>query len=198
MLIMMLASILIIIFSYFLGSISGAILICRILCLIDPRNYESKNPGATNVLRIAGYKLALLVVLFDFFKGAIPIWMGFYFNIFSVYLQIISIVVCLGHVYPVFFQFRGGKGVATAFGALTALNFNFFIVMITIWLLIVLLFQYVSLGSIITSIVMPFYVWYIDPQYLILMILLSVLVLVRHFENIKRLWLCQEKKIWNR
>lgn len=194
----MLSSVLIIIFAYFLGSISGAILICKILCLVDPRNYESKNPGATNVFRIAGYKLALVVVLFDCLKGAVPIWLGFYFDIPFIYLKITAIIVCIGHVYPIFFQFSGGKGVATAFGALTAMNFNFFIIMISTWLLIVLVFRYVSLGSIITAIVMPCYMWYIYPQYFILMVLLSILILVRHCRNIKRLWLNQEKKIWNR
>lgn len=193
-----LSSVLIIVFSYFLGSISSAILICKTLCLVDPRHYASKNPGATNVFRIAGYKLALGVVLFDFLKGAIPIWLGFYFEIPVIYLQITGMVVCIGHVYPIFFQFYGGKGVATAFGTLTAINFNFFIIMISVWLLIVLLFKYISLGSIITVIVMPFYVWYMCPQYFALMIFLSILILIRHFNNMKRLWLSQEKKIWRR
>lgn len=193
-----LTTVLIIIFAYFLGSISSAILICKILCLEDPRYYASKNPGATNIFRIAGYKLAIAVVLFDFLKGAIPIWLGSYLEISSIYLQITAVVVCIGHMFPIFFQFFGGKGVATACGALTAIGFDFFIVMIVIWLLIVFIFRYVSLGSIITAIIMPCYVWWKHPQYFILMVFLSLLILVRHFDNIKRLWLHQEKQIWRR
>lgn len=194
----MLITILILVFAYVLGSISSAILLCRIICLVDPRNYESKNPGATNVFRIAGYRLAILVMLFDFLKGFVSIWLGFYFEISYIYVQMVALAVCLGHMYPIFFQFSGGKGVSTTFGVLSAINFNFFIVMISIWLLVLLLFRYISLASIIAVMVMPFCVWYLNSQYCFLLMLLSLLVLFRHRSNIKRLWFNQEKKIWNR
>lgn len=186
---------LIITFAYFLGSISSAILICKILYLEDPRNYASKNPGATNIFRIGGYKLAAIVVLFDFLKGAIPIWIGSYCEISSIYLQITAFVSCIGHVYPIYFRFHGGKGVATAFGTLTAISIDFFVIMLSIWLFVVLLFRYVSLGSIVTAILMPFYVWYMHPQYFVLMILLSLLICTRHSKNMKRLWSRKEKQI---
>lgn len=194
----MLITILIITISYLLGSISSAILLCKIFYFIDPRNYESKNPGATNVFRIVGYKLAIGVVLFDFLKGAASVWLGYYFEISSYYLQVVIIAVCIGHIYPIFFQFSGGKGVATVFGALTAISVNFFVIMISIWLLIVLFFRYISLGSIVTSIIMPVYVWCVNPQYFVLVTLLSTLILFKHNSNIKRLWCHQEKQIWNR
>lgn len=188
-------TILIPIFSYFLGSISSAILICTIFELKDPRNYGSRNPGATNILRIAGYKLACSVALFDILKGYIPTYTGIYIDISSIYLQMIIIFVCIGHMYPIFFKFSGGKGVATAFGALSAISLDFSIIMIISWALIIILFRYVSLGSIITSIIMPFYTWLTQPQYLICIILLSLLILIRHTDNIKRLYYKQEKRI---
>lgn len=194
----MLFAILVIVFAYVLGSISSAILLCRFLCLVDPRSYASKNPGATNVFRIAGYRLATLVVLFDFLKGAIPIWLGFYFEISCVHLQLMALAVCIGHMYPVFFRFYGGKGVATFFGVFSAISFDFFIIMISTWLLVLFLFRYVSLASIITVIIMPFCIGYLNFQYCILVVLLSSLILLRHSNNIKRLWFNQEKKIWNR
>lgn len=190
-----LVTILTITFAYFLGSISSAILICKILNLSDPRNYGSKNPGATNVFRIAGYKLACSVALFDFLKGITPTYIGLYLELTTFYLQIIIISVCIGHMYPIFFNFYGGKGVATAFGALSALSLDFSIIMLTIWILTILLFRYISLGSIVTALTMPLYVWFVQPQYLIGMILLSFLILIRHKSNIKRLYYHQEHKI---
>lgn len=188
-------AILIMIITYFLGSISSAILICKILHLSDPRQHGSKNAGATNIFRIAGYKLACIVALFDFLKGAIPICIGIYLKFNPIYLQIIIISVCVGHMYPIFFRFCGGKGVATAFGALTFIGFDFFIIMITVWILVVTLSKYVSLGSIITAIIMPFYVWFMHPQYFFCIILLSSLILIRHINNIKRLFYNQEQQI---
>lgn len=182
-------------FAYFIGSISSAILICKILHLQDPRKYGSKNPGATNIFRIAGYRVAFSVALFDFLKGAIPIYIGLYFKIPFIYLHIMVIFVCIGHIYPIFFQFCGGKGVATAFGALTAINCNFFIIILTTWIILVLLFKYVSLGSIITTILMPFYTWWMQPQHLTCIIPLAFLILIRHIDNIKRLYHNQEKRI---
>lgn len=185
-------------FAYFLGSISNSILICKFFNLIDPRNYGSKNPGATNVFRIAGYKLAITVALLDSIKGAVPIWIGSYLKVPSIYLEIIGISVCTGHMYPIFFKFYGGKGVATAFGTISAINIDFSIIMIGTWILIILLFRYVSLGSIITAIIMPCYAWYINNYtYCFFMITLSFLILIRHIDNIKRLWNHQEKRIWD-
>ncbi|URJ29736.1 glycerol-3-phosphate 1-O-acyltransferase PlsY [Blochmannia endosymbiont of Camponotus sp.] len=193
---MTLISILIIISAYLLGSISSAILICKILDIPDPRYFGSKNPGATNIFRIAGYKIAILVILFDVLKGAIPIWLGYYLEISSNSLGITAIFSCLGHMYPIFFKFYGGKGVATAFGALTTINVNLSIIMISTWLLTVLSFGYSSLGAVISALIVPCYTWYFQPQYSLPTIIISSLVLIKHIVNIKRLWNHQEKRIW--
>ncbi|URJ28109.1 glycerol-3-phosphate 1-O-acyltransferase PlsY [Candidatus Blochmannia vicinus (nom. nud.)] len=189
-------SILIIISAYLLGSISSAILICKILNISDPRYFGSKNPGATNIFRIAGYKIAIFVILFDISKGAIPIWLGHYLEISPDSLGIAAIFSCLGHMYPIFFKFYGGKGVATAFGALTTININLSVIMISTWLLTVLSFGYSSLGAIIAALIVPFYTWYFQPQHLLPTIIISSLVLIKHIVNIKRLWNHQEKRIW--
>lgn len=183
-------------FAYFLGSISSAILICKILYFPDPRNLGSKNPGATNILRIAGLKIAISVILFDTLKGAIPIWLGYHLEIAPIFLGATAILSCLGHMYPIFFKFYGGKGVATAFGALATIDLNLAIVMISTWILTVLSFGYSSMGAIITALIIPCYAWYFQSQYLFSIIIISVLVIIRHSSNIKRLWHHKEKRIW--
>lgn len=189
-------SILIIILAYLLGSVSSAILICKILNIPDPRYFGSKNPGATNIFRIAGYKIAVFVILFDVLKGAIPIWLSYYLKISSDFLGTIAIFSCLGHMYPIFFKFFGGKGVATSFGALTAININFSVIMMSTWSLTVLSFGYSSLGAVVTALIVPCYTWYFQPQYLFSTIIISSLVLIKHIVNIRRLWNRQEKRIW--
>lgn len=186
--------ILIIIFAYFLGSISSAILICKILHHPDPRKFGSKNPGATNILRIAGHNIAIIVLIIDILKGITPVWIGYYLNIPPSYIGIVAISVCLGHMYPIFFKFYGGKGVATAFGAITTMGIDIFIIMISTWILTIISFKYSSLASIITAIIIPCYTWYFHTQYFLPITIISSLIIIRHIDNIKRLWYHQEKK----
>ena len=113
-----------IIFAYLLGSISSAILICRLAGLPDPRHHGSGNPGATNVLRIGGKLAAAGVLICDVLKGMLPVWLAYLLQIPYFYLGIIAIAACLGHIYPVFFHFKGGKGVATAFGSIAAIGWD--------------------------------------------------------------------------
>lgn len=185
-------------FTYLVSSISTAILICKVLHYPDPRNFGSNNPGATNILRIAGHNIAIIVLIIDILKGAIPVWISYYLNMPPVYLGTIAIVACLGHMYPIFFKFYGGKGVATAFGAITIMGIDIFIIMISIWTLTILSFKYSSLAAIITAIVIPCYAWYFQPQYFLSIIIISSLIIIRHINNIKRLWRHQETRIWNR
>ena len=103
--------------AYLLGSISSAILLCRMLGLPDPRTEGSHNPGATNVLRIGGKWVALAVLIFDMLKGMLPVWAGYYLGLTHFDLGMVALAACLGHIFPIFFNFKGGKGVATAFGA---------------------------------------------------------------------------------
>ncbi|URJ23171.1 glycerol-3-phosphate 1-O-acyltransferase PlsY [Blochmannia endosymbiont of Camponotus sp. C-003] len=188
--------IIIVILAYFLGSISSAILICKILHFPDPRNFGSKNPGATNILRIAGIKIAISVILFDILKGAIPVWLGLHFEISPIFLGATAVFACLGHMYPIFFKFYGGKGVATAFGTLITIDPNSSIVMMSIWTLIVLSFGYSSLGAIVTALIIPCYAWYFQSQYLLPIIIISSLVIIKHITNIRRLFNHKEERIW--
>lgn len=192
--------ILTIILAYFIGSVSTAILICKILRYPDPRQLGSKNPGTTNVLRIAGHNVAIGVLIIDIFKGMIPVYIGYYLNFPSFYLNIITISVCIGHMYPIFFKFYGGKGVATALGAITMMvgreNIDIFIVMISTWIITIILFKYASLSSIITAIITPSYIWCFHIQYFLSTIVISCLIIIRHSDNIKRLWHNQETLTW--
>ncbi|MBD2814691.1 glycerol-3-phosphate 1-O-acyltransferase PlsY [Xenorhabdus sp. Flor] len=187
-----------IIFAYLCGSISSAILICRLAGLPDPRQYGSGNPGATNVLRIGGKTAALAVLICDVLKGMIPVWLAYKLDIQPFYLGIIAIAACLGHIYPIFFHFKGGKGVATAFGSIAAIGWDLMGLVAGTWLLTVLLSGYSSLGAIISALVVPFYVWWFKPEFTFPVAMLSCLILMRHHDNIQRLWRGQESRIWQK
>ncbi|NRN28009.1 glycerol-3-phosphate 1-O-acyltransferase PlsY [Photorhabdus heterorhabditis] len=185
-------------FAYLCGSISSAILICRLAGLPDPRQHGSGNPGATNVLRIGGRSTAAIVLIFDVLKGMIPVWLAYQLNVSPFYLGITAIAACLGHIYPIFFHFKGGKGVATAFGAIAAIGWDLTGLMTGTWLLTVLLSGYSSLGAIVSALIAPFYVWWFKPEFTFPVSMLCCLVLLRHHDNIQRLWRGQESRIWNK
>ena len=187
-----------IILAYLCGSISSAIVVCRIAGLPDPRENGSGNPGATNVLRIGGKAAAAAVLIFDVLKGMLPVWLAYKFDVAPLYLGLTAIAACLGHIYPVFFHFRGGKGVATAFGAIAPIGWDLTGLMTVTWLLTVLLSGYSSLGAIVSALVAPFYVWWFQPQFTFPVAMLSCLILMRHHDNIQRLWRGQETKIWKK
>lgn len=187
-----------IILAYLCGSVSSAILVCRIAGLPDPRQNGSGNPGATNVLRIAGKGAAAAVLLFDILKGMLPVWAAWALGITPFWLGLIAIAACLGHIWPVFFGFHGGKGVATALGAIAPIGWDLTGVMAGTWLLTVLLSGYSSLGAIISALIAPFYVWWFKPEFTFPVAMLSCLILWRHHDNIQRLWRGQEGKIWKK
>ena len=187
-----------IIFAYLCGSISSAILVCRVARLPDPRTHGSGNPGATNVLRIGGRTAAVAVLLFDILKGMLPVWIAYLLHIPPLYLGLTTIAACLGHIYPVFFHFKGGKGVATAFGAIAPIGWDLTGLMTGTWLLTVLLSGYSSLGAIVSALIAPFYVWWFKPQFTFPVAMLSCLILMRHHDNIQRLWRGKEGKIWDK
>ena len=187
-----------IIFAYLCGSISSAILVCRLTGLPDPRQSGSGNPGATNVLRIGGKGAAAAVLVFDVLKGMLPVWLAYYLGVSPVYLGFTAIAACLGHIYPVFFRFKGGKGVATAFGAIAPIGWDLTGLMTGTWLLTVLLSGYSSLGAIVSALIAPFYVWWFKPQFTFPVAMLSCLILLRHHDNIQRLWRGQETRLWKR
>ena len=178
-----------IIFAYLCGSISSAILVCRLAGLPDPRDSGSGNPGATNVLRIGGKGAAVAVLIFDVLKGMLPVWGAYALGVSPFWLGLIAIAACLGHIWPVFFGFKGGKGVATAFGAIAPIGWDLTGVMAGTWLLTVLLSGYSSLGAIVSA---------LNPQFTFPVSMLSCLILLRHHDNIQRLWRRQEPKIWTK
>ncbi|OWO81237.1 acyl-phosphate--glycerol-3-phosphate O-acyltransferase [Photorhabdus luminescens] len=187
-----------IIFAYLCGSISSAILICRLAGLPDPRQHGSGNPGATNVLRMGGRSTAAIVLICDVLKGMIPVWLAYQLYVPPFYLGITAMAACLGHIYPIFFQFKGGKGVATAFGAIAVIGWDLTGLMMGTWLLTILLSGYSSLGAIISALIAPFYVWWFKPEFTFPVAMLCCLVLLRHHDNIQRLWRGQESRIWNK
>ncbi|WGE89436.1 glycerol-3-phosphate 1-O-acyltransferase PlsY [Actinobacillus arthritidis] len=189
---------LLIVFAYLLGSISSAIILCRLAGLPDPREQGSHNPGATNVLRIGGKFLALGVLLFDILKGAVPVILAFLFDLTPSAIGFIALATCLGHIFPVFFQFRGGKGVATAFGALLPISLAVSAVALCSWLIVFLLFGYSSLSAVLTALLLPFYVWWFRPEFTFPVALVCCLLVYRHHENIQRLWRGQEQPLWVR
>ncbi|WP_241608826.1 glycerol-3-phosphate 1-O-acyltransferase PlsY [Rosenbergiella australiborealis] len=187
-----------IIFAYLCGSISSAIVICKLAALPDPRCHGSGNPGATNVLRLGGRVAALCVLLFDVIKGMLPVWLAYRLQLPSFSLGLVAIAACLGHIYPLYFNFQGGKGVATALGAIAPIGLDLSILLIGTWLLTAFLSGYASLAAIISALVAPFYVWWFTPQFTFPVAMLSCLILWRHHENIQRLWRGDEKKVFRR
>jgi glycerol-3-phosphate acyltransferase PlsY len=184
-----------VLFAYLLGSLSSAVFVCRIFGLPDPRTEGSKNPGATNVLRLGGKKLAALVFVGDFLKGSIPVMVAGFF-LHPIYLGWVGLAAIIGHLYPVFFQFKGGKGVATAAGVLFALSWPLGLAVFATWFIIALLFRYSSLAAVIATLLVPIYgIWLVDRYTLISLIIIALLVLWRHHDNIKRLFAGTEVKI---
>lgn len=181
--------------AYLLGSLSAAILFCRLFGLPDPRSEGSRNPGATNVLRIGGKWPALAVLIFDMLKGMLPVWAGYYLGLTHFELGMVALAACLGHIFPVFFNFKGGKGVATAFGAITPIAWGVAGSMLGTWLLVFLVSGYSSLSAVVTALLVPFYVWWFKPEFTFPVALVCCLLIYRHHVNIQRLWRGEEDKV---
>lgn len=187
-----------IILAYLGGSVSSAVLISRLYRLPDPRSHGSGNPGATNVLRTGNRSAAVWVLLLDILKGTLPVYLGWFLGISPLYLAFIAMAACLGHMFPLFFHFRGGKGVATALGALLPLGMDMAGLLLITWLLSLGLFGYSSLASLITALFAPLFAYFIKPEYTLAVALLSCLIVVRHHGNISRLYHHEEKPIIDR
>lgn len=184
-----------IILAYLLGSISSAVLICRVCHLPDPRTQGSKNPGATNVLRVGGKWAAIAVLLCDVLKGMLPVWASYFLNIQPLMLGFIGLAACLGHIYPLFFHFKGGKGVATALGTMAPIGLDLTGMVMATWIVTFFFSRYSSLAAVVTSLLAPFYTWIVKPQYTIPVAMLSCLIIFRHYQNIKRLIDGSEPKV---
>ncbi len=184
--------------AYLLGSVSSAVLICRIFQLPDPRNHGSKNPGATNVYRLGGKTPAVLVLVCDLLKGMIPVWLGYYAGLAPIVLGLVGIAACLGHMYPIFFHFEGGKGVATALGGVLPIGLDLAALLILTWLITLKLRGYSSLAAIVSVTLAPLYTWLIKPEYTLPVAMLSCLIIIRHQGNITRLRNNTETKVINK
>jgi glycerol-3-phosphate acyltransferase PlsY len=187
--------ILIIACAYLVGSISSAVIICRLFSFDDPRTLGSRNPGATNVLRIAGKIPALLVLIFDVLKGTIMVWGAYFLGLEPLQLGLVAVAVCLGHSFPLFFGFSGGKAVATAFGALLPIGLDLSGILVLIWLFVLFTSRYSSLAAVVTVSLAPFITWFIKAEYALPVAMLSVLIIFRHKDNLQRLIQGQEPKI---
>jgi len=192
---MLLLTLVMIIVAYLIGSISSAILICKMLGFPDPRTTGSKNPGATNVLRISNKLTAATVLFLDVLKGTIPVWGAYFLQIEPIYLGFIGVAACLGHMYPIFFNFQGGKAVATALGTLLPIGLGLGALLISTWILVAKLTKYSSLAAIVTVSMAPLYVFLLKPLYVYPTLMLSTLIIFRHKDNIVRLLKGTENKI---
>jgi glycerol-3-phosphate acyltransferase PlsY len=174
--------------AYLMGSLSSAIIVCKCAGLPDPRTQGSGNPGASNVLRMGGKGLASIVFLVDTLKGWLPVILASYFGLALFALAWVTFFAFLGHLFPIFFNFRGGKGVATALGGLLALAWPLGLGALLVWLIVLLLFCTISLASIASAMFTFFYILYLLPLSIYFPILLMcVLLVIRHAANIKRL-----------
>lgn len=192
---MFLTVLLLLLFAYLVGSISSAILLARLFNYPDPRTQGSKNPGATNILRMSNKYLAAAVLFFDFLKGIIPVWLAISFSIDINFIGLVAIAACLGHMFPIFFNYRGGKAVATALGAMIPLGLLVSIILIIIWLTVIKLTKYASLAAIITVFIAPVLTYFLNNNYTYAIAMLSALIIFRHKDNIVRLIQGTESKV---
>jgi len=185
------------VFAYLLGSVSSAIVIARLFGLKDPREVGSGNPGATNILRYGGKKAAILTLLGDVLKGAVPVLIARVLGADSMVVALTMLAAFLGHVFPVFHGFKGGKGVATAFGALVAMNGWVGLALVGSWLVMAVATRYSSLSAITVSVLAPLYVWWFTraPALILAAGSMALLLLWRHRSNIQKLLAGTETKI---
>ncbi len=193
----MITNLLLIIAGYLLGSLSSAIIVCRLLGLPDPRSQGSGNPGATNVLRLGGKKAAAATLAGDMLKGLVPVLVARALHAEIEIQSGVAVAAFLGHLYPVFFGFRGGKGVATALGVLLGLHWPVGLLTIATWLLVAYGLKISSLAALTAIFLTPFYIWWLKPEpaLLIAMIFMGTLLYWRHRSNIVQLLKGSESRI---
>ena len=192
--------------AYLLGSLSFAVIVSRVMGLSDPRSYGSKNPGATNVLRTGSKPAAIATLLLDALKGWLPValvvWHGERFGLQEGTVALVGLAAFLGHLYPVFFRFQGGKGVATALGVLFGVDWVLGLAVALTWLIIAFFFRYSSLASLVAAVFAPVYylfgnglAWYADKRIALALGVMALLLFWRHRENIGRLAQGKESRL---
>ena len=180
--------------AYLLGSVCSAIIVCKLWGLPDPRSQGSSNPGATNVMRIGGKKPALITLAGDMAKGVPLVLLAQHLQLRPDLISAIGLAAFMGHLYPIFFKFEGGKGVATALGVLLALYWPVGLAVIGVWLAVFALFRISSLSSITAFALAPIIAWYLVPNYMLGIVGMSILLIARHKTNIKALLKGEERK----
>lgn len=192
--------------AYLLGSLSFAVIVSRLMGLSDPRSYGSKNPGATNVLRSGSKAAAIATLLLDAMKGFLPIvlvrTLGQPYGLEDGTVGLVALAAFLGHLYPVFFRFEGGKGVATALGALFGIHWALGLATGGTWLIVAFFFRYSSLASLAAAVFAPIYylfghrvAWYADKAIAVAVVVMAMLLVWRHRENINRLIQGKESRL---
>jgi glycerol-3-phosphate acyltransferase PlsY len=187
---------------YLVGSLSFAVIISRFMGLSDPRTYGSKNPGATNVLRSGNKKAAVLTLLFDAFKGWLPVWAVLMLGGDASDAALAGLAAFVGHLYPVFFRFQGGKGVATALGVLVGVNALLALATLGTFAIVVYFSRFVSLASMVAAVFAPVYLvfgdgvaWQAQGAQVLSLSVMGLLLVWRHRENINRLFAGTESKV---
>ena len=192
--------------AYLIGSLSFAVIVSRVMGLNDPRTYGSGNPGATNVLRSGSKAAAAVTLLLDAVKGWVPVvlvkWFGPQFGLGDNTLALVALAAFLGHLYPVFFSFKGGKGVATALGVLLGISGWLGLATALTWLIVAVFFRYSSLAALIAAVFAPVYyvlcsgiVWDAETPVTAAIVVMSMLLIWRHRENIQRLMAGKESRL---
>ena len=184
--------------AYLIGSLSFAVIVSRLMGLHDPRSYGSKNPGATNVLRSGNKAAAVATLLLDALKGWLPVvlvkWLGADYGLGGGTVAAVGLAAFLGHLYPVFFGFKGGKGVATAAGVLIGISWVLGLATLATWLIVAYFSRYSSLASLAAAVFSPLYylfgdraAWYVDKGIMVMLVVISALLIYRHRDNINKL-----------
>ena len=199
-------SVIAVVLAYLLGSLSFAVIVSRALGLKDPRSFGSHNPGATNVLRSGSKKAAIATLLLDGLKGWLPVvlvkWFGKDYGLEDGTMAAVAFAAFLGHLFPVFFKFQGGKGVATAAGALLGIEWLLGLATLATWLIIAYFTRYSSVASMASAAFAPlFYLfgdraaWYSERSVLMAIFMIGLLLVIRHRENINKLVSGKESKL---
>ena len=195
-----------VVMAYLLGSLSFAVIVSRVMGLKDPRSYGSHNPGATNVLRSGNKKAAVATLVLDAFKGWLPVmlvkWFGKDVGLEDATVAAVAFAAFLGHLFPVFFGFKGGKGVATAAGALLGLEWILGLATLATWLIVAFFTRYSSLASMVSAAFAPvFYLmgdraaWYAERSILLAVFMIGLLLVIRHKDNINKLLSGKESRL---
>jgi acyl phosphate:glycerol-3-phosphate acyltransferase len=192
--------------AYLVGSLSFAVIVSRFVGLADPRSYGSKNPGATNVLRSGNKKAAIATLVLDAVKGWLPLWVagvwGPELGLGPVALALVGLAAFVGHLFPVFFHFKGGKGVATAVGVLLGVDWVLALACLATFGIVVYFTRYVSLASMVAAVFAPVYflfganvVWPASPPVAGALVVMGALLIWRHSENLDRLLKGKESRL---